>query len=199
MKKVVFTIVLAILFVSGLQAQGDFKFGVTGGLINSNADVGFSALGLVNLGNINAVNKTGFYLGAIANVEVSEKFSIQPELTYASAGDLSYVHLPVMVKYYIIDKLYAQAGPQLSFSTNIDDIKGAIRDIEGVIGTNADLDDVLKTVGVDIGFGVGYDILDNLSGQIRYSRELTNRYTGPLNNSLKVRAANINVGIAFFF
>ena len=199
MKKVLFAIILSVLFTSGLQAQGDLKFGVTGGLINSNADVGFSVLGLVDLGSVNAISKTGFYVGVIADIGISEKFHLQPELTYASAGDLSYIHIPIMVKYYVINKLYAQAGPQLSFSSNIDGIKGAIQDIEGVLGTNGDVDDVLNTIGVDLGFGLGYDILDNLSAQIRYSTELTNRYTGPLNNSLKVRASNVNVGIAYFF
>jgi len=198
MKKVLFTLFTALSFTV-LQAQGDFKIGVTGGLLNSDVDVSLSALGLVDLGNIDAIANTGFYVGAIADIGVSDKFHVQPELTYGSAGDLAYVYLPVMAKYYIVSKLNVQVGPQFSFSTNADDIKGVIQDINGVLGSDNNIDDVIKSMGVDLGFGVGFDILDNLSAQARYAVELTNRYDGPLNNSLEVKAATLNIGIAYFF
>ena len=199
MKKIFFTLLLTGFFITGLQAQGELKFGVTGGLLNSDVDVSLSAFGLIDLTDIDAINKTGYYVGAIADIGVTSKFHIQPELTYASAGDLTYVNLPVMIKYYVVPKLNIQFGPQLSFSSNVDDIKGLIQDINGVVGSDNNLDDVINTLGVDLGFGVGLDILDNLSAQARYSLELTNRYSGPLNNSLTIKSANLNIGIAYFF
>jgi opacity protein-like surface antigen len=198
MKKVLFTIFLSGLFLTSLQAQGDLKFGVTGGLINSNTSVNLSAFS-VNLLNLNAVNKIGFYVGAIGDVGISEKFHVQAEVTYGSAGDLGFIFIPIMAKYYIMDKLNIQLGPQFNISTNVGEIKGAIRDIEDVVGSNANLDDVVSKTGVDLGFGAGYDITDNLSAQARFAFEMTNRYNGPLNNSLKVRASTFNVGVAYFF
>ena len=137
--------------------------------------------------------------GAISDVAVSEKFHAQAELTYGSAGDLGFIFLPIMAKYYIIDGLNVQVGPQFNISTNVGEIKGAIRDIEDVVGSNGNLDDVISKTGVDLGFGAGYDITDHLSAQARFALEMTNRYNGPLNNSLKVRASTFNIGIAYFF
>ena len=197
MKRVLLLVILLCISLN-LFAQGSAKFGVTGGLLNTNADISISALGF-DLANIDAVNKTGFYVGVLADIAATEKFHIQPELTYGSAGDLAFFYLPVMAKYYIADKLHIQAGPQLSFSSNLDDIKQAIRDIEGVIGTNSNLDDVLKTTAVELGFGAGYDINDNFTVLARYAFALTDRYDGPLGGSLDVKNATLNVGMAYFF
>lgn len=189
MKKLLFTIILSFLFVSGLQAQGDFKFGVTGGIVNSNVRGGISALG-INIVSGRVANKFGFYVGAAGDYGISEKFHVQPEFLYAAAGDLSYVQLPIMAKYYIMDKLYAQVGPQFSFSTNADKIK----DVLSLI----DAEDAVKSVGVDIGFGAGYEILENLAVQARFSTEITNRYSGPANSIASVKASNFYVGVVFF-
>ena len=198
MKKVFFTIVLSFLFVSAMQAQGDFKVGVTGGLINSNTNINISALGF-SLVDIDAINSTGFYVGGIADVGLSDKFHAQAELTYGSAGNLGFVYLPVLAKYYVASGFNLQAGPQFSFSTTLDAIKDGIEDIEDVIGTNGNIDDVVSSTGVDFALGAGFDITENLSVQGRYAFELTNRYNGPLNNTLTVRASTFNIGVAYFF
>ncbi|MFS4493989.1 outer membrane beta-barrel protein [Maribacter sp. 2308TA10-17] len=190
MKKVLFTIILSGLFLTGLQAQGDLKFGATGGLIYSSIGVKANIAG-VNLLNLNAVDGFGFYVGAIGDFAISEKFHVQPELTYASAGDLGYVQIPIMAKYYVIDKLNVQVGPQFSISTTASKIK----DILDLV----DAGDAVNSLGVDIGFGAGYDITDNLSAQARFSGELTNRYSGPGSGIGKLRATNFVVGVAYFF
>jgi len=198
MKKLFYTTALALLTSTALFSQGTIKLGVTGGLYNVNADVELSALGF-DLLDLDAVNQTGFYIGAIAASAASEKFHVQPELTYASAGDLSFVYLPIMAKYYVASGFYIQAGPQFNYSSNLDEIKNTIRDIDGVLGTNSNLDDVLNTLGVDIGFGAGYDINENFSVQARYAFALTDRYSGPLGGSLDVTEGTLNIGIAYFF
>jgi len=182
--------ILTFFLVSGIQAQGDFKFGVTGGLVNSNVRAGASLLNIVDLGSIDAVNKVGFYVGAAADLGISEKFHIQPELLYTKAGNLGYIQLPIMAKYYIIDKLYAQVGPQFSLSTNADEIK----DLLGLVNA----EDTVRSIGVDVGFGAGYEVLENLAVQARFSTELTNRYTGLANTSLSLKASNFYVGVVFF-
>lgn len=200
MKRILFTIVLSLTTLFFAQAQGNIKIGVTGGLLNSDANIDLSLGDIIDITSIDAVNETGFYIGLIGDFEVSDAFHVQPELTYGSAGDLSFVYLPVMAKYYIVlDKLHIQAGPQFNFSSNLNEIKGAIQDIDGVLGTNSNLDDVLKTVGVDLGFGAGFDITDQFTIQARYAIELTDRYSGPLGNSLDIRGATLNFGLAYFF
>ncbi len=193
MKKVLFTLILSIIFISGLEAQEDIKFGVTGGLISSrlNSSVGIGAFS-VDTGKL--VSGTGFYVGAAASIGFSEKFGVQPELVYAKAGDLEFVQLPIMVKYYVIEGLYAQVGPQLSFSTSASDLNDIISLIPG-----ADDFAGVKTFGVDLGFGAGYDVLDNLSVQARYSVELSNRTDGLLNIIGQAKVYNFNLGVTFFF
>ncbi len=189
MKKVFFTIALSFLFISGIQAQDDFKFGVTGGVVNSSIRGGLSALGF-NIASGNIESKFGFYVGASADYGISDKFHVQPELQYVAAGDLSYVQLPVMAKYYIIDKLYAQVGPQFSFSTNADKIK----DLLSLVNA----EDSVSSIGVDFAFGAGYELLDNLAVQARFATELTNRYSGPGTSFASVKASNFYVGVVFF-
>jgi hypothetical protein len=190
MKKVLFTIILSGLFLTGLQAQGDLKYGVTGGVIYSTIGIKANIAG-VNLLNLNAVDGFGFYVGAIADYSISEKFHVQPEFTYASAGDLGYVTLPIMAKYYVADGLNIQVGPQISISTTA----GKIKDILELV----DAGEAVKSLGFDIGFGAGYDITENLSAQARFSAELSNRYNGPGSGIGKLRASNLIVGVAYFF
>lgn len=195
-------LIILITLLTGLHvaAQGNVKFGITGGLLNADADVNLSVGDIFDIASIDAINNTGFYIGVISDIEVAESFHVQPELTYGSAGDLSFIYLPVMAKYYLIpNKLNIQLGPQFNFSSNLDDIKNTIQDIEGVLGSNTNIDDVLNTVGVEIGFGAGFDITENVSVQARYALELTDRYSGPLNNSLDIKGATLNVGFAYFF
>lgn len=197
MKNVMFFFILAMC-LSSVQGQTPVKFGLSGGLLNTNADINISALGF-NLANIDAINKTGFYIGVAGDIAASEKFHIQPELTYGSAGDLGFVYLPVMAKYYAAGKFFLQAGPQFSFSTNLNDIKQSIRDIQGVVGGNGNIDDVLKSTAIELGFGLGFDVTDQFAVQGRYGISLTDRYDGPLGGSLDVKNATLQIGVLYFF
>jgi len=189
MKKIIFTFFLTILFVTGLQSQTDFKFGVTGGVVNSNVRGGLSAFGF-NIVSGSVQNKFGFYVGAAGDMGISDKFHVQPEFLYVKAGNLGYVQLPIMAKYYIIDKLYAQLGPQFSLSTNADEIKELLSLVEA--------EDSIKSIGFDIALGAGYEVLDNLAVQARFATELTNRYSGPGNSFGSVKASNFYIGVVFF-
>ncbi|MFS4416812.1 outer membrane beta-barrel protein [Maribacter sp. 2307ULW6-5] len=193
--------ILYLLFglcVSTAMGQSLPKFGLSGGLLNTNADINVSALGF-NLANIDAVNKTGFYVGVAADIAATDALHIQPELLYGSAGDLGFVYLPVMLKYFLGDNFFLQAGPQLNFSTNLNDIKRAIRDIQGVVGGNGDVDDVLRSTAVDLAVGLGYKVTSNISLQGRYAFALSDRYNGPLGGSLNVRNATLQLGVLYFF
>ncbi|WP_343638552.1 porin family protein [Chryseobacterium sp.] len=83
--------------------------------------------------------KAGFHAGVFANIPVSEKFSIQPELLFSQLGSksdynyrtssgnyrktqhydyrttLNYLSLPVMVQYNILPQLYVEAGPEFGY------------------------------------------------------------------------------------
>jgi opacity protein-like surface antigen len=198
MKKIILTLSIALYALGSANAQGGIDFGVTGGLLNTNADINVSALGF-NIANIDAVNKTGFYIGLLVDIEATEKLHIQPELTYGSAGDLAFIYLPVMAKYYVADGFFIQAGPQLNFSSNLGDIKSAIRDASQILGIGGDLDDILKSTAIDLGFGAGYDINENFMVQARYAIALTDRYDGPVGGALDVKNSTLQIGLTYFF
>ena len=193
MKKLFFVLICSFFLVPSLEAQDDIKFGVTGGLINSRLNNRVAPLGF-NLFDSNLISGTGFYIGGVASVGLSEKFAVQPELLYANANDLEYIQLPIMLKYYVIDGLYAQVGPQFSISTNADDVGNILELLDNsgeILGLNS--------FGIDIGFGAGYDLLDNLTVQARYSAELTNRIDGAAGSIFKGKVYNFVLGATFFF
>ena len=194
---------LKVLLISALlswqfgNAQG-IDFGIQGGFMNTDANIDVSVFN-INLLNLDAVNNSGFYVGVVLDVEATPKIHIQPEIAYASAGDLSFIYVPVLFKYYVVPKVNIQVGPQLNFSSELGDIKQAIRDIEGVVGSNADLDDVLNSTAFDLAFGLGVDIIDKLRGQARYALPLSDIYDGPLGGSLDIKNSTFQIGLVYMF
>lgn len=98
-------------------------------------------------------NKTGFHAGAFAGVKFTN-VGIQADLLYSQQGakfdggefDLSYVNVPVVVKYYIFKGLNLQVGPQFGFvvDDNMKKVLGEIAkaesfDLSGVVGAGYDL------------------------------------------------------------
>ena len=166
MKKVLFTIALLFLFVAGIQAQGDFEFGVKAGL--NVASLGGST-------GLNYTPKPGFHAGIAVDVPFSDKLSVQPEVLVSLQGsggffleDLNffYLNLPIMGKYNIWDELHIEVGPQIGFllSNNLD-------------GNSSGIDDnVLDANGLDLGLalGAGYRLNDNFYFQLRYSAGIIN-------------------------
>ena len=167
MKKELFTIALLFLFVTGIQAQGDFEFGVKAGL-------NVSSLG----GNAgyNYSYKPGFHAGVALEVPFGDKISIQPEVLLSLQGsggfipeDLNfwYLNLPIMGKYNIWDELHIEAGPQIGLllSNNLEDNSagngGAI---------------IYETNGLDLGLalGAGYRLDDTFYFQLRFSAGIIN-------------------------
>jgi len=197
MKYVKVLLVSALLAWQFGNAQG-IDVGIQGGFMNTDANIDVSVFNF-DLFNLDAVNNSGFYVGLVVDIEATPNLHIQPEISYASAGDLSFVYVPVMLKYYVVPKVNIQLGPQLNFSTELGDIKQAIRDIEGVVGSNADLDDVLNSMAFDLGFGIGVDIIDKLRGQARYAIPLSDIYDGPLGGSLDIKNSTLQIGLVYMF
>ena len=119
-----------------------------------------------NFANISDVDdlsaKTGFQAGIFAGIKFTDKVGIQADLLYSQQGaefdagefDLSYVNVPVVLKYYLVQGLNVQAGPQFGFIVDdkisvgvFDDIAEAEKaDVSGVVGA-----------GYDFPFGVRLD------------------------------------------
>ncbi len=121
-----------------------------------------------NFANISDVedpsSKTGFQAGIFAGIKFTDKVGIQADLLYSQQGakfdfgefDLTYVNVPVVLKYYIVQGLNIQAGPQFGFIVD-DNIKTVFNNIETDV--NAEKTDVSGVVGAgyDFPFGIRFD------------------------------------------
>ncbi len=106
-------------------------------------------------------NKTGFQAGVFGGIKFSDKLGIQADLLYSQQGaefdagefDLSYVNVPVVLKYYVVQGLNIQAGPQFGFIVDdkISSVLGDIYDAE-----KADVSGIVGA-GYDFPFGIRLD------------------------------------------
>ncbi|WP_406683190.1 PorT family protein [Seonamhaeicola sp. MEBiC1930] len=124
-------------------------------------------------------NETGFYLGlALADINLSDKLELQPEVRFVAVKDFNQIQIPVLVAYNISDKFSAQVGPSLGFLL--------------------DAGDTVKSTNLAIDFGLSYDISGDFSIAARYDWGQTNLLEGgDSDNYLKIN--NIQIGIAYQF
>jgi len=150
---------IAIAFVGTVNAQ-DVKFGAKLGM-------NISSLNGDDVTNIDA--KTGFVVGVTAEVFLTEKFSIQPELLFSQQGarskgnftyDLNYITLPVMAKYYITKGFSVEAGPQFSF---------LVKDEFILENGGATMDTEVANFDLNANVGLGYKFDNGIFVQTRYN------------------------------
>jgi len=141
-------------------------------------------------------NKTGFLAGVFVGAKFGDKIGIQADLLYSQQGaefdagsfDLTYVNVPVVLKYYLFKGLNLQAGPQFGFIVNDD-----ITSVPGSIFDNAkaesfDLSGIVG-VGLDLPFGV------RLDGRYNFGlSEVVKTNTNNFKNSV----ISLSLGYSFF-
>lgn len=155
--------IIAVGIAGTVNAQ-DVKLGAKIGMnvssVNGNPD--------------NLDSKTGWVLGATAEVSLTEKFSLQPELLYSQQGakqrgnfiyDLNYISLPVMAKYYIAKGFSLEAGPQFSFLVK-DEL---ISDTNNAASANTNA----ENFDFSANLGLGYQLENGIFFQTRYNLGLT--------------------------
>ncbi|MBC3847802.1 porin family protein [Winogradskyella echinorum] len=174
MKKL-FLAAFAVFAFASVNAQ---SFGALGGLsmLTAKAEAGgFDA----------SDSETGFHLGVFAELEVSDQFAIQPELTYTIAGDVSIIGLNAIAKYNVSEEFNIQLGPQIGFIGG--DVGDAIDDFD---------DDGTK-LNLQLAIGAGYNISEELFVQARYGFQLNDHYTGDEDASFKISGFSAGVGYRF--
>ncbi|MDY8136398.1 porin family protein [Aquimarina sp. 2201CG5-10] len=173
MKKTLLIIALAVTGIVSTQAQEKVRFGATAGYLSGNAKVD------TDLGDF-STTEGGFYLGFVADFNVSEQFNVQTELSYANIDDTSFMQLPIMAKYYVSENsgFNIQAGPQITY-------------------TLEDVADDFTKFNIGLGAGVGYDITENIFVESRYVFQLNNYYTGSADITSRINFLNFGVGYKF--
>ncbi|MDH3708933.1 MAG: PorT family protein [Cyclobacteriaceae bacterium] len=167
-------------------------------------DIKFGAKAGVNLATLqpdlpDPANKTGFHLGGMAEIPLMDMLSLQPELLYSAQGvkdesdddevvRLNYLTVPVLAKYYVIDGLSIEAGPQFGFL-----LTAEFEDN----GETDDIKDNTKSVDVGLAIGAGYKLENGLNFCLRYYLGSDINDIGEDPEKFKNRVFQISVGYFF--
>jgi len=120
-------------------------------------------------------------ISLFGSADVSDKFSIQPELLYSAQGakyedevlketiKLDYLNLPIMAKFYVADGFSLEAGPQVGFLLSA---KGKVE--AGGESIEADIKELFKGIDFGFNFGVGYKLPSGINFGARYNLGLSN-------------------------
>ena len=199
MKKLMLLAAVAVFGLSSVNAQ-EVKFGAKAGL--NIANIGGDAE------DVDAL--TSFHLGGVAEIVISEKFSVQPELLYSAQGSkseesfdgitfesklkLDYINIPIMAKYYVAEGFSVEAGPQVGF------LISANEEFEG--GGESGEEDVKDGFkGIDFGFGIGagYKMDSGLNFSARYNLGLANIADGEGSDDYSIQNNVFQISVGYFF
>jgi hypothetical protein len=143
--------------------------------------------------------KVGFNAGGIANIPVSEMFSIQPELLFSNQGtaqevggetlkwDLNYINVPVMAQYNNPSGFYAETGPEFGF------LMSAKAKFDG---ESEDIKEFFSGFNLSWGLGAGYKLPSGLGFGARYNLGLTSIAD---DSDSKVTNNGFTVGLFYMF
>lgn len=178
-KLILITALALVGFNSNAQ---DLNFGLLTGASFMSGDSELPVIGE------SSESETGFHIGAFAEFDLSENFSLQPELTYESVGgdiDVNFINLNAIAKYEVAEGFSLQLGPQFAQAggDNVDETEDALGD------------DFTK-LGIRLAFGAGYDINENIFAQARYGFQLNDHITADV-ASLTFNVLNISIGYRF--
>ena len=163
--------------------------------------------------NNESKGKFNLEIGVFGEYMFNDQFAIAPEINYAGAGDrwegkdmdgywtgtysLSYLQIPVMLKYYINENISINAGPQLSFLMSA---KGVF-----IQEDYSDTDDLIREKEIktnDFGLNIGgsYKMESGLFFDIRYYMGLSGLEYDP--DSAKYsdfKNSGIKFGVGYYF
>ncbi len=153
------------------KAIGQVKFGIKGGVNFSTQN--FELISNGNSSSLSTRGITNSHFGLFAEVPLSQKFLFQPELLYSVEGSdvnlfplvfeqkFSYLRIPLLTSYRIVDRLSLQGGPQFGFLIN-DKINVEDDSVET-------LESIYKSFEFSLAFGLEYDLSESLLLGARYT------------------------------
>lgn len=191
-----FLFIAAMLLSTGFVAAQEFVyFGAKGGLNFSN----FSGDGWSGFDDGKA--RTAYHLGMLAEIPVSERFSIQPEVLYSAQGydiqriddgqdvefQLDYITVPILAKVYVFEGLSLEAGPQLGFLVQ--------NEVEGP-GATMEMDkDNFNNFDLSLGLGASFK-LNTFFLYGRYNAGMTDIYES---EGVEAKNSVIQAGVGMLF
>lgn len=209
MRKIVFFGFLTIFILGKSNAQADQslpQIGIKGGVNFSTITGGDFEDG--------KDPRTSFNVGLLAELPITDHFSIQPEVLYSAQGfdirqnddgddweyQLDYIQVPILAKIYLIKGLSVEAGPQFGFKVN-EEVDYNPNDDGGDIEIDPD-DSTIKKFDTSIAAGAAYKFDNGFFISGRYTYGLTDIFEDDslLNlNNVNAKNAVWQFGIGFMF
>ncbi len=202
MKKLVLAAAIAVSSLTFAQ-----QFGIKGGMNVSSLSKDSSSS--------DQKSKIGFNAGVFADVPLSDKFTLQPELLYTQYGakanlyynnyeqrysssvHLDYIALPVMFQYNATPKFYLEAGPE--FGLNVRAKNKIKNEITGQTLAEVNNYSDIKKFNLGIGLGAGYYFTPNVGITARYVAGLTDIAKDRPSGSSSTKNNVFQVGLAYKF
>ncbi len=183
MKKTILSLVIIGMAVVS-YGQAKVEVGLKAGANFANTDVD------------DAESITAFHGGAYGLIKLAN-IGVQPEILWSKQGnefsvgnltnevDLTYVNIPVMLKFYLPLGLNLQAGPQFGILTNAEQ-------------NDVDISDTLKNSDLSAALGAGWDAPFGLQFNARYVLGLSdiNDISGA--ESVRNRTFQLSIGYSLF-
>jgi len=170
------TLLIAVACMISTASFAQATFGAKAGLNFSNVRI--NGTGAVN----ETTSKAGLNFGLFGDFEISDKFSVQPELNFSQGGykysEVGYaekltvntIAIPVLAKIHISD-LALMAGPQLSFITS-----AKLKETITGGSTTTDVKAAYKGSEFSLVLGAEYGFGDKLVAGARYQAGLSDLY-----------------------
>ena len=177
----------------------------------------------VNIANISGDEtddlntRTLLHAGAVAEIVISDEFSFQPELLYSAQGaksnysetldevtfrytsvKLEYINIPLLAKYYVVESLSLEAGPQVGFLITADREFEKTDNGETETGEKDILDEI-KGIDFGLNFGLGYKLESGIFLAARYNLGLSDINDFEGTDQYKNQNQIIQVSVGYFF
>lgn len=203
MKKILLS---AVFLFSALSYAQDVKFGAKVGLNISNLS-----------GDVEDTKSLiGAHLGGFAEISISEKFAIQPELLFSMQGakseysesdvdysyseesktKLNYLNVPILAKYYVAEKFALLAGPQFGILMSAKEDYEFSETLSGTSDSGSesiDAKEFYKSLALSFNLGASYSITENFFVDARYNLGLSSiakDYTDEFGDSTSLKINN---------
>ena len=184
------SIVFVLLLAGTASFAQRFDIGIKAGANISN----FS--GSSNASQVKTNTLVGFHAGLFLGLYAGNNFSVQPEVLFSTQGakiedgtttkdyKLTYINLPVMLKYRFNGGFYLEAGPQVGFN------------VHSTVAGNSE--DFAKSTDLAIAGGLGFSSKIGIGIGARYVAGLSK--VGDFNASAtKPDYKNGNIQISLFY
>lgn len=137
--------------------------------------------------------RTAFHAGGVAIIPVSRTIALQPELLYSKEGtkfgdmeyDISYLNIPLLVRYQHASGFHAETGPQL----------GILLDAQSDSDEQGAIKEYIRSTQGSWCVGMGYQFKFGLDLHTRYNIGISRAGA----SADKVTGNVLSVGVAYMF